>query len=234
MSAICHVRAGSGQYYSNNVWTALTELVDYLNDEFSSHSFYDHDLGMVSNTCDNYVQSDSGESNFVYDVMTDLKNDGELVADDNVIISHECIGFGYGGGNTTVQLDNGGTATGHAVYAGETAYAWEVEGYTWHELCHTYLEGGGDDHGKGTFDSYNGIHNVTPMGMGYVHDNSGEPDTHFSASGGTPSGAPSDFCFGNENFHYDGYRYYGKKSNHKLKELSFCTRQEISDWISNH
>jgi len=185
-SGLCRVWAKDGQYYQEAVWDSLKELKTYLNDNFS-HNFYSYDFGRSSISASYYSGNDAGEEAFVKDVMQELKEDDRLFSDDNVVISHSSFGFGYGGGAYTIDLDGGGTATGHAVYAGIYARRWEVRGFTWHELVHTM----GPWHAAADVDTTSGLmHSITPLGMGYVHDKNNEPDTHYSATGGDQTEHP--------------------------------------------
>lgn len=228
-SALCRVYADGGQFHQGIVWNSLNDLVSYLNNNFS-HDFYGHDFGESNRSSAAYSDDDAGEEAFVKDVMQDLDYNNQLIADDNVVISHGALGFGYGGGAYTVQLDDGGTATGHAVYAGSLVPAWEVRGFTWHELVHTM----GPWHGAANVDTTGGeMHSITPLGMGYVHDEDSQSDTLYSATDGSQNGAPSDFCYGEENFYYSGYEYNDQKKNHDLGRLSYCSEDQISNWISN-
>lgn len=226
--ALVRAYAHRGQTYQDVVWQAVQDLADYLGGN-TSGSFYDYDLGQSSEYCSSYPQDDSGETLFVEAVLEEMKPD--LIADDNVIISHSCFDFGYGGGRYEITLDDGSTAYGHAVYAGPGAASWEVYGFTWHELCHSY----GADHGNATFDlSGSDMHHITPMGMGYVHTDSGNPDTRYSAVDSDPNdpAVPDYFCYGKQNFYYPSYVHSDKEANHDLDRLAYCTESKIENWLS--
>lgn len=226
--ALVRVFANDYQAHQSVVLQAVQDLADYLNANTSGF-FYDYDLGQSSETCSPYPQDDTGETLFVEAVLEEMKPD--LVADDNVVISHSCYDFGYDGGSYEITLDDGSTAYGHAVYAGDGAWPWEAYGFTWHELCHSY----GADHQNASFDlSGSDMHHITPMGMGYVHTASGNPDTRFSAVESDPNDpeAPDYFCYGKENFYYPGYVHHDKEANHDLDRLASCTMYWIDNWLS--
>ncbi|MFC7044326.1 hypothetical protein ACFQH6_20590 [Halobacteriaceae archaeon GCM10025711] len=218
-----------GTYHGGVVTSAADDLATYLTNQIDNATFGFADYGKTSVRC---IDHDT-EIGFVKAAMQEMKDTGFLVAGDSVVIAHECIDYGYGGGKYTITLSDGSTATGAAVFAGTLVPGWEVQAFTWHELCHAY--GPWHDDPDVDVDTNELMHSITPMGAGYVHDESGDSDTLYSAVDGDPSDptCPDSFCYGESNFHYPGFKYSSNKDNHDLNRLSFCTLDLIQDWVNS-
>lgn len=230
---IAHLQSGSGQPQGSTMEQAMDDIADYLTSE-TGYDWYTVGFSNTDITCnDGYSQDDSGEAAFVEDVMKDLESQDLLLPNDNVIITHTCVGFGYGGGVYNIALDGGGRAWGRAVYAGSWAHDWEVQGFTWHELAHGY----GAAHADGYYKLYNDkMYDITPMCMSYLFSATGHADTQIQGANPGDPATPSSFCFGRPNGEYQ-FRYSVDGdcgACHDLTQYSYCTMQEIYDWISNH
>lgn len=211
-----------GAYNGGWCWTQVQAYANYV-EQLTGESFIPLKYGHLS-----FNASGLGEKQFVQDAMDEIDREMGLIANDNVLLSHNQYDFGYGGGQT-VYPTGSGDAIGHAVYAGSWNTSWEVELFVWHELSHSY--GAKHVNGDHTLTSSGLIDNVTPMAAAYCHDADGNPSTWWSAIDSDPSDptSPDYFCNGLSNFSYSGFNG-SKKARHSFDALSSCSDSKVKSW----
>nr|WP_152417718.1 hypothetical protein [Haloferax larsenii] len=201
--------------------SAAENLVDYLNQRVSGHTFNYRHHGDIGIDAADY----SDDVAFTEACAEELEIQNELTYDEIIISCHSKLlwGYGYGGWHQTNQNTRCYSCT---LYAGSGAVDWEVEGFTWHEAGHH--NAGHDD---ATYAKYVGAstwaHKITPMAMSYLFDPDGEPDTAYANK---RDSHPDPFCTNlpNDTYYFKS-RY--KEDNHEIDRYSSCTLDLIeSRW----
>lgn len=202
----------------------VKDVKSYLNNNTSGHTFYFWDFGDAGINAGSYGDGSSGEKQFIKDVLDKFDNEGLLTDWENVVIAHGIWGWGYGR-SLYYETQNGTPAYGCTVYAGKDWVGdWEVRGFTWHEAAHSFNAHHNDGHYALSSDE---MYSITPMCMGYLHDEDGVVDTTWEAGSG-----PSTFC-GRSNYDHT-YLYSSKSSNHDLDDYSSCTLNAVQGWIDGN
>lgn len=230
---IIYATTKDGAYNGGWCWTQVQAFANYC-EQLTGEDFNTIHYGNLSFNASKYDNSDSGERAFVKDAMEEIDQNEGLLGNDNVLISHNQYGFGYGGGQRTISTGSG-DAVGHAVYAGEGNTTWEVELFVWHELAHTY--GAKHSNGNHSLTSTGHIYDVTPMAAAYCHDASGDPSTWWSAVDSDPSDgtSPDYFCEAQPNFYYQDFvgsdsSDWDRQYRHTFDTLSSCSEYKVENW----
>lgn len=218
MSYISSAYGSGGPARRGMVKEEVEDLVTYLNDNTST-DYYHWDFGDCGVNAGDYGDGNSGEKEFIKDVLDVLDKDETLFENENVCIAHKKWLWGYGRSLPyTTKL--GTNVHGCTVYAGGSFIDdWEVRGFTWHEAMHSY----GADHSDGRYwlNIDDEMYAITPMAMGYLYNKRGLVDTNYE--GGDVE--PDSFCNGNPNHSYT-YRYSNLEENHWINWLSDCTENK--------
>lgn len=223
----------SGNWYLSRVKDGVDNAAADA-DSYCDGSWYSFDYGKLMDSAPspgNYGKGETGELNYMNDMMIHLLDNEGFIDNDVVVIPDEVYEWGYGKHEKhTKDYDTVHMCRVYAGYGGQ--HAWEPEIMAQHEVGHIGADGELKHHKLADLDknSNDEWSRYTPMGAAYGRDTTDDGDMSFKSS----LSAPDTFtCHNDDNFSGHIISDPHRKEFH-VRQYSSCMRNRLSEWYNNN